>query len=219
MQEKQEVKKINKSHSDYLIEYINRNHDYVDPNEAYYINYLGNYEADSKGNILYFPELFVRSKYRYNSSSPNRTIFEYETRLNISKDAEPFDCVIELNIMKALQYSCREIINKISTKIIEYKLFIDEKDEVLSIHHVIRIGGQLVIVLNEDYDLVNLYYVNDFFKTYKNKKLQEKKVAVLFFTLCAYNDKMRYVTQEVDIYNLTVEEMNQYITLVDMIEV
>lgn len=219
MQEKQEIKKINKSHSDYLIDYINKNYDCVDHEEACYISYLGNYEADSKGDIRYFPEIFVRSKYRQYSTTPTRTVFKYETRLNISRDSEPYGCVIEFHIMKALQYSCREIINKISTKIIEYKIFIDEKDEKLSLHHVIRIGGQLVIILNEAYNIVNLYYINDFFNAYKDKTLQEKKIAVLFFTLCAYSDKMRYVTQEVDIHNLTVEDMNQYITLVDMIEV
>lgn len=219
MQESQEPVHFNKIHCDYLIDYINKSHDYIDNLEATAMMYLGIYELDSKGDVLYFPELFVRRKYRIHTSSQTRTMFKYEGRLNISNQATLYSCVIDFNIVNALYSQCSEIIAKLSTKKVEYNLFVDEKDGYLSLHHVIRISEQLVFVLNEDYELVNLYYVSDFFKPYKNKPLQETKDAVLFFALCAYSDRMRAITQDVDIHNITVEQMKQYITLVDMIEV
>jgi hypothetical protein len=219
MQEKQEVKEFNKLHCDYLIDYINKSHDYIDNVEAVSMMYIGKYELDSKGNVLYFPELFVRRKYRLHTSTPTRTIFKYEGRLNISTQAALYSCVIDFNIVNAIYSQCAEIIAKISTKKVEYNVFIDEKDGELSLHHAIRISEQLVIVLNEDYVLVNIYYTSDFFKPYKGKSLEESKKAVLFFALCAFNDRMSSVTKDVDIHTLTVEEMSQYITLVDMIEV
>jgi hypothetical protein len=219
MQENQQVKNINKTHCDYLIDYITKSHDYIDSMEAVCIAYLGKYELSPSGHVLYFPELFVRCKYGLQSTSPTRTVFKYETRLNIRPDIDLYECMMEFNIANALQRDCPEIMSKISKKNVEYKLFVDDKDGDLSIHHVIRVGAQLVFVLNEAYELVNLYYTSDFFKNYKNKPLQETKDAVLFFALCAYSDRMRSITQDVDIHNLTVEKMKQYITLVDMIEV
>ena len=219
MQEKQEVKEFNKLHCDYLIDYINKSHDYMDNVEAVAMMYLGKYELDSKGNVLYFPELFVKRKYRLHTSTPTRTIFKYEGRLNISKQVALYSCVIDFNIVNAIYSQCAEIIAKISTKKVEYNVFIDEQNGELSLHHAIRISEQLVIVLNEDYVLVNIYYTSDFFKPYKGKSLEESKKAVLFFALCAFNDRMSLVTKDVDIHTLTVEEMSQYITLVDMIEV
>lgn len=219
MQEKQEVKEFNKLHCDYLIDYINKSHDYIDNVEAVAMMYLGKYELDSKGNVLYFPELFVKRKYRLHTSTPTRTIFKYEGRLNISKQVALYSCVIDFNIVNAIYSQCAEIIAKISTKKVEYNVFIDEQNGELSLHHAIRISEQLVIVLNEDYVLVNIYYTSDFFKPYKGKSLEESKKAVLFFALCAFNDRMSLVTKDVDIHTLTVEEMSQYITLVDMIEV
>lgn len=219
MQEKQEVEEFNKLHCNYLIDYINKSHDSIDNVEAVAMMYLGKYELDSKGNVLYFPELFVRRKYRLHTSTPTRTIFKYEGRLNISTHSTLYSCVIDFNIVNALYSQCSEIIEKISTKKVEYNVFIDEKDGELSLHHAIRIGEQLVIVLNEDYMMVNIYYTSDFFKPYKGKSLEESKKAVLFFALCAFNNKMSSVTKDVDIHTLTVEEMSQYITLVDMIEV
>lgn len=219
MQEQQEVKKFNKLHCDYLIDYINKSHDYIDNVEAVAMMYLGKYELDSKGNVLYFPELFVKRKYRLHTSTPTRTIFKYEGRLNISKQVALYSCVIDFNIVNAIYSQCAEIIAKISTKKVEYNVFIDEQNGELSLHHAIRISEQLVIVLNEDYVLVNIYYTSDFFKPYKGKSLEESKKAVLFFALCAFNDRMSLVTKDVDIHTLTVEEMSQYITLVDMIEV
>lgn len=219
MQEKQEVKEFNKLHCDYLIDYINKSHDYIDNVEAVAMMYLGKYELDSKGNVLYFPELFVKRKYRLHTSTPTRTIFKYEGRLNISKQVALYSCVIDFNIVNAIYSQCAEIIAKISTKKVEYNVFIDEQNGELSLHHAIRISEQLVIVLNEDYVLVNIYYTSDFFKPYKGKSLEESKKAVLFFALCAFNDRMSSVTKDVDIHTLTIEEMSQYITLVDMIEV
>lgn len=219
MQEKEERKDFNKLHCDYLIDYINKSHDHIDNAEAIAMMYLGTYELDSKGNVLYFPELFVRRKYRLHSSNPNRTMFKYEGRLNISNQATLYSCVIDFNIVNALYSQCSEIITKISTKKVEYNVFIDERDNELSLHHAIRIGEQLVIVLNEEYELVNIYYTSEFFKPYKGKSITELKTAVLFFALCAYNKRMTDITKDVDIHNLTVKEMTQYITLVDMIEV
>lgn len=219
MQEKQEVKEFNKLHCDYLIDYINKSHDYIDNVEAVAMMYLGKYELDSKGNVLYFPELFVKRKYRLHTSTPTRTIFKYEGRLNISKQVALYSCVIDFNIVNAIYSQCAEIIAKISTKKVEYNVFIDEQNGELSLHHAIRISEQLVIVLNEDYVLVNIYYTSDFFKPYKGKSLEESKKAVLFFALCAFNDRMSSITKDVDIHTLTIEEMSQYITLVDMIEV
>lgn len=219
MQEQQEVKKFNKLHCDYLIDYINKSHDYIDNVEAVSMMYLGKYELDSRGDVLYFPELFVRRKYHLHRSTHTRTLFKYEGRLNISTQAAIYSCVIDFNIVNAIYNQCSEIISKISTKKVEYNVFIDEKDGELSLHHAIRISDQLVIVLNEDYVLVNIYYTSDFFKPYKGKSIEDSKKAVLFFALCAFNDRMRSVTKEVDIHTITVEEMSQYITLVDMIEV
>jgi hypothetical protein len=219
MQEKQEELAFNKSHCDYLVDYINTSHDYIDYKDAVSMSYLGKYESDSKGNVLYFPNLFVRRKYRIHTSSQSRTMFKYEGLLNISNKSSLYECVIEFNIASALQNQCKEIIDKISKKTIEYKVFIDEKDEKLSIHHAIRVAKQLMFILNEDYELVNMYYTDDFFKNYKNKTLEEAKEAVLFFTLCAYNDRMRSITKDVDTHNMTIDQMRQYITLVDMIEV
>lgn len=219
MQEKQEVEEFNKLHCNYLIDYINKSYDSIDNVEAVAMMYLGKYELDSKGNVLYFPELFVRHKYRLHTSTPTRTIFKYEGRLNISTHSTLYSCVIDFNIVNALYSQCSEIIEKISTKKVEYNVFIDEKDGELSLHHAIRIGEQLVIVLNEDCMMVNIYYTSDFFKPYKGKSLEESKKAVLFFALCAFNNKMSSVTKDVNIHTLTVEEMSQYITLVDMIEV
>lgn len=218
MQEEQ-VENYSEIYGKFVVDYIQKSFTGINKIEARSIIYHGKHEVDSKGNILYFPDGHVARQYEPRIKGPKSVMFKYHGKLNMENDNALYETIIEFHVVNALQSTCPEILAIVPKRIVEYHLFLDKENDEIKIRHGIRMGKQLVFVLNQDYELEDLYFNNDFFKTYRDATLEELKTTVLFFTLCAYNNQMRLITQNVDIHDLNVDQMKQYITLVDMIQV
>jgi len=218
MQE-QDTAEYSKFYAKKIIDYIQDSYNGISKMEARATVYLGKYEIDSQGDVVYFPDGCVKRQYQKRIIGPKSGSYRYHGRLNLSNDAQLYETIIEFHIVNALQSACPEILANIPKTIVEYNLFIDTEDNEIIIRHGIRVGKQLIFVLDHNYELKDVYFTNDFFKPYKNSSLTELKEVVLFFVLYAYNAQMRSIMQDVNIYNLSIEQMKQYITLVDIIKI
>lgn len=217
MSELEQKKTINLEPHNHFIRYLHNNHDTLNSNEAHSITYLGNYEVDSKGNIMSFADTFAGRKYQTKSQTSTRTTLKYLSDLNPCSKSENYFSIIDFYILQTLKHSIPYLLQSKRLKV-EYNVFIDTKDDILEIHHVVRIEKKIVCVFNADYEMVNIYYIEDFFKPYKDKDFEEKQEFVAFFFLYFNDENFKTMLEDVDIYKLSIVQVRQYLQLKEIVE-
>lgn len=217
MSELEQTNTINLEPHKYFVRYLHSNHDTLSSNEARSITYLGLYDVDSKGNILSFADTFAGRKYETKSQTPTRTTLKYISVINPCSTSKNYFSIIDFYMLQTLQHSIPYLLQSKRLNV-EYNVFIDTKDDGLEIHHVIRIEKKIVCVFNSDYEMVNIYYIDDFFKPYKEKDFEERQEFVAFFFLYLNDDNFKTMLEDVDIYKLSVEQVRQYLQLKEIVE-
>lgn len=217
MSELEQKNTINLEPHNYFIRYLHSNHETLSSNEARSITYLGHYDVDSKGNIMSFADTFAGRKYQTKSQTPTRTTLKYLSDLNPCSKSENYYSIIDFYMLQTLKHSIPYLLQSKRLKA-EYNVFIDTKEDGLDIHHVVRIEKKIVCVFNADYEMVNIYYIDEFFKTYKDKDFEERQEFVSFFFLYFNDDNFKAILEDVDIYKLSIEQVRQYLQLKEIIE-
>lgn len=217
MSELEQKKTINLEPHNYFIRYLHSNHDNLSSNEARSITYLGHYDVDSKGNIMSFADTFAGRKYETKSQTSTRTTLKYLSDLNPCSKSENYFAIIDFYMLQTLKHSIPYLLQSKRLKV-EYNVFIDTKDDSLEIHHVVRIEKKIVCVFNADYEMVNIYYIDDFFKPYKEKDFEERQKFVAFFFLYFNDENFKIMLEDVDIYKLSIVQVRQYLQLKEIVE-
>jgi hypothetical protein len=215
-----------RQYTSYLNEYIQQQYSKITKEQAYRVGYLGAYDIHSDGSLISYSvennKTYKMFDFKYSNSK--KVVLRYSGNFTLQPNPDvTSNCSLVVSVADALLNHMSKVNNILSSnknKAAFYDVFIEKNNNAYSIRHVVRTFQGVVYILNEDLELKEAYYTHPAFSKFKKLDIEQAKIAVLFFTLVLYGKGLSEVLNDTHskIENFTIDEMQQYIDVNEMVQ-